>query len=408
MRAPANIGRGFAIALAVSLAGCSLALDPDKKDCTQDSDCRSPYVCGKGSLCEAVKGCEKDSDCRQPGICEDETCVPGQCEKTPDCQDDELCNTATKRCIKAANASCSEPADCASFDEAAVCVRAEGVCGAFECKAKKDCGTSSTVRCLKGACVDETWGCLGLPDARPKPEMSSQGTVQLKVLYVLPKTGEDETPVVDLEARACPFNDTSCATPVSKDWTYKNNLLTVRGLENGKNYRIRITAKHPSTPDLDLLETEYFMYRTVQGDTKEPQTVFMFEGSFRDMIAGIAGVTADPDLGIVLAYTLDCQGKEVEGITVGTDKMTVGCGGDPTCATTVFYFTTANVPDPGATQTSLAGRLGVANLVPDVFNRITLTRVADNKKITSFVITPRKGVVSYTEFFPQDFGTSAD
>lgn len=400
----------FAMCVSALLAACSLSIEPDQKQCKQTSDCRVPYECSEAGFCTA-KGCKSDEECRQPGLCG----ASGQCEEVEcvdqnACSDGEVCNTQLLRCVKELEAVCDKsPDQCKVYAEAQVCRKSDKRCVELECEKASDCGTSPSVSCDKGSCKDDKWGCLGETDPRPAQNMSAEGSLEVKVLHVFPVTGELETGVKDLTVRVCPFNDSLCTRSVTDDYTYQDNLLTINGLENGKNYSIHLTATHPIDLGKELIDVEYQMYRTIVGKTVEPRPIIMFDSGFRTATATVAEVTADPELGLVLAYVLDCQQKEVEGVSIGVDKITLGCGGDdPACGTTPFYFTASNLPDPGATQTSLAGRLGIVNLMPDVFNRLTLTRVADNEKITSFVITPRRNVVTYTYFYPQNFGTRAD
>ncbi len=390
------------------VAACSLAIDPEAKQCAKSSECAAPYMCGQAGFCERQIGCETNDECRQPGICLEGTCAKPECAASDDCDDDKLCNTATMRCVEESKASCTTSTECASYEGAALCMRAEKRCGQIECVKKADCGTSPTVSCATGICKDPQWGCLGLPDLRLPENMSSEGSLEVKVTYIFPATGELETGVGNLKVRVCEFLDTVCATTATDDISYKDNVLVIRGLENGKNYTIRLQATHPSKPDLPLLETEYQMYRTILGKTVDPRPIVMFEREFRATTAAIAGVTVDPELGLLLAYVLDCEGKEVAGVSVGVDKNTLGCDGEPTCVTTAFYFTAANLPDPGSSQTSLAGRLGIANMVSNEASRVTLTRTFDNVEMTSFIVRPRKDIVTYSFFYPQDFGTAAD
>lgn len=395
------------IGMAALLAGaCSLVLEADKAQCAADEDCVIPYVCGGAGFCEEA-ACDDDSDCRLSGICLENVCAAAECLQTEDCAADELCNTATSRCVTASLASCDSAEDCAVYDGAPVCTQADSVCREFECTRAEDCGTSPTVSCEMGACVDAQWGCLGQPLAPLPDNASSIGSLEVPVIYFFPSPGETETAVSDLDVRVCQFNDASCSVLVSEDWTYEGTQLTIRGLENSKNYRIRLFARTPDGSE-ELMETEYFMYRTIRGETVDPEPIIMATTAIRDMLAGLVDARIDDNLGLLLAYTLDCQQAEIEGVSIATDKPTVGCGGDQACATTTFYFTSGNLPDPGATQTSLAGRLGVANMEANSLNRLTLTRVADDERITSFIITPRPGVLSYSFFYPNDFGTSAD
>ncbi len=401
-----RLGCYLAIGFVFALTGCSLAI----KECKKAGDCAAPYQCGGAGFCE-LQGCKEDADCRQPGICDAELgrCQKAECVASDDCADGELCNTQDKRCVKKSEAVCeTSAAQCMAYEGAQVCRKRDKLCVESECAEPADCGTSPTVKCSRGSCVDAQWGCLGERDPRPATNMSSAGSLEVKVLHATPASGELETGVRDLSVRVCQFNDVNCGSSVSDDWDYKDNILTIRGLENGKNYAIRLQATNPLDIGAKLLETEYQMYRTIVGKTVDLQPIVMFDAAFRALAASAADLKSDPELGNVLAYVLDCEGKEIAGVSVGVDKVTVGCMGDEACTTTVFYFTAGNVPDPAGTKTSLAGRLGVANVRPGVLNRLTLTRVDDNKKLTSFAVRPRANVMTYTFFYPNDFGTAAE
>ncbi len=400
------------LGVALLVGSCSLSVDVDAVQCRKDADCQAPYACGSAGLCQRAP-CEVDAECRAMGdrfagaICVGGGCERPECSRSNECDDAEVCDTEAGRCVRANQASCTRAADCARYEGNPVCIRSLNRCGASECETQADCGSSPTARCVNGACEDPTWGCLDEPDER-EPNMSAAAELQVKVLYLFPEAGELETGVRNLKARVCAALDDSCSTAVTTDTVYDDNVLIVRGLENGKAYRIRITADHPSLDDVPLIDVEYTMYRTVLGTTVEPRPIYMFEDARRASFASLAGISVDPQLGTFLAYVLDCEGKEVEGVSISVDKITVGCGGDAQCGTSVFYMNASNVPDRGATKTNAAGRAGIVNLVPDVFNRVTLTRVHDDKRITSFVITPRPDVFTYTFFYPRDYGTASE
>ena len=404
MSMPVSRSFVFAVGLAVfALSACSLVLDPDEKQCKKTSECTAPYVCGAKGYCEEQSGCESDTDCRQPGICRAGRCEAADCSVSDECEGAELCDRDGMRCVAETEAVCMRASDCAKYEGAEVCIKSEQRCGEIECGSKDECGTSPSAVCTKGSCEDPIWGCLGQPDARLTDGMSSEGSLEVKVNYVIPSTGELETAVRNLTVRVCAAGDVVCATSVSDDYSYDGTVLTVRGLENGKVYAIRLFATHPTIASQLLLETEYQMYRPIMGKTVDPRPIVMFEAAFRDSISQAAGVKFEADFGLVLAYVLDCRDIEVAGVSVGVDRLTAGCNGDPTCVTTPFYFTTSNFPDPTATQTGSAGRLGIVNMVPEEANLLTLTRTADNKPLLTFAVTPRKDVVTYSFFYPQRF-----
>ncbi len=398
------------------LAGCSVLIESDKKQCTKDSQCVQPYVCDtKQGICKQETGCVVGEPCtRSDAICIEatKTCELADCKKSGECESNELCDTEANTCVSTALASCEETADCKKFDGAPICSKIDNRCTGAECESTAECMKASpTAECKMGACVDPTWGCLGVEDVRKAEIMTIDASLQVKVLYAYMAQGQSETGVRDLVVRVCSFADIPCdddskLAVKASDLTYEDNTLTIRGLKRGLNYRVLLQANHPSKDGVAMLPTEYIMYRTVVGDTVEPKPILMFEDAVRDSLSGATGVNLDKNLGFVLMRIFDCTDTEVAGVQVGISSSVTGnCMG---CSTGIFYQNVTNIPDPTATATNAAGRAGIVNVKTDGLSRITLTRAADNKKITSFTITPRAGWLTYVHFWPWDYGTAAD
>ncbi len=405
------------------LAGCSVLIESDKKQCTKDSQCDLPYVCGDNGLCEVKTGCtvENVKDyCREDSVCIDGECTVAACTTSDGCDDDKLCDITLGTCVRTSAASCSETKDCARYEGAEACIKTEKsctgpqckkLCGDAQCKTAAQCTDESpTAVCNAGACEDPTWGCLGVKDPRKTATSSKEASFKVKVLYGFAQAGETETGVKDLKVRVCQFGDALCANPVTTDddITYgDDHYLVIKGLESGLYYKVQLLAMHPVIDGLALYPTEYLMYRTVVEETVDPKPILMYQEDVFDSTSRAAGVKRDRDLGLLLMRIFDCTDIEVAGVQVSSGSTTTGCGVEA-CPTTVFYQNTGNIPDPGATQTNAAGRAGIINLRPEVFNRITLTRAADGKRITSFSITPRANWLTYVFFWPWDYGTAAD
>jgi hypothetical protein len=382
--------------LALLAGGCTILIDADEKQCTKDTQCTAPYVCGSQGICSVKTGCETSEDCRQPGICIDGMCKPPECETSDgDCDSNKLCNTESGRCVEAVTATCKTPEDCAPFEGAQVC-RSEGRCGTAECGTNADCtGDSTTVTCEAGACVDDTWGCLGVDDPRRAQNSSETATLKFQVLSA---PGE-QVRVQNLDVKVCAPLDPECRMPFNVKWTYdQDRYVVIEGLEAGRLFRIQLRGENPDNQP--LLPGEYVMYRPAYGVTEDPLPVLMFLSQFRDLAASGAGAQIDPSLGFLLMRVFDCSDREVEGVSVTSDKPVAGCGGGAAnCRTAPFYPTAGWTPDVNAVATS-AGRAGIVNLPTDVTSNITLTRVADGKKVTSFLVTPLGGWVTYIHFWP--------
>ncbi len=398
------------------LAGCSVLIESDKKQCAKNSQCDAPYVCGGQGLCEIQTGCATTEDCKRDGaVCLNKMCKVPECKDSQDdCESGELCNTVLGSCVRASLATCKEKnTECAPYEGAPVCIKSEGLCSAEQCKTNAECveqERSPTALCAGGGCEDPTWHCLGVRDPRKPANSSEEPVLRVKVLYAYMQAGESETRVRDLTWRVCQFGDPTCDDDTklaTKDVTYgEDNYLEIRGLKPGLNYKLQLQGFHPVKADTPLLSTEYLMYRTVVGTTVDPKPLLMFEDAVRQAIGALADIKVDTELGLLLMRIFDCTDTEVAGVQVASGTNTTGCMGD--CPTAVFYQNLSNSPDPGATATNSAGRAGIVNLKPTGLNRITLTRAADNKKITSFAVTPRANWLTYVFFWPWDYGTAVD
>ena len=250
--------RNASIVCALLVGGCSLVLDADPIQCSDDAQCgtfdnRPTYAC-VNHFCEQVR-CSADSECRERGsfICESDVCQPAQC-----LQDD-------------------------------------------------DCSTEGQL-CMQGRCGDPVFGCFG----QKQPLMSSEpAEVQVKLVVY----GEAQ-PVKNLSVRVCGAVDLACNSPVRATHTYDDTgLLKIRGLENGTRYSIRFSGED-STGE-PLLDAEYYMQRPVVGFTPEADKLEMVPGILVGLLARSAGTDWNPDEGLVIAQTFGCDMKPLAGVSLG-------------------------------------------------------------------------------------------
>jgi hypothetical protein len=151
---------------------CSLYGQP--VSCTQDSDCRSGFVCNSQGSCEEAP-CMSDSECpigdscsAQSGDCEDTTCTQASdCPRGFECGSGGTCERICNLCK-----SCNTASDCGSqedgwFCQSGLCIKA---CESFlTCPGDTKCetitfrtqdGTQEVDLCLNpGACTTDprTW-----------------------------------------------------------------------------------------------------------------------------------------------------------------------------------------------------------------------------------------------------------
>lgn len=171
------------------LAGCTLQPLPEspKPECTFNSDCTAPKVCGAGGIC--MDQCREDRDCVEPLVCRNGGCEPqtGQCREDRQCQADEKCSSGAcvKKCTTSAECGAgftclgggcvSQSAGCARDNECPsdkVC-NSGGKCSAA-CLADSTCSIDEV--CSGGACVPKPKACTGDGDCTAPETCGPSGT----------------------------------------------------------------------------------------------------------------------------------------------------------------------------------------------------------------------------------------
>ncbi len=123
-----------------------------------------------------------------------------------------------------------------------------------------------------------------------------------------------------------------------------------------------------------------------------PPALMVSPSVFAGVAASVFGGGAvDPTLGHIFFRTHDCLDQGLAGISVDADRS------DP--KTRSFYFTSGNIPDPGAVQTDKGAKGGILNLPPGTIN-LTARFFDTKKKMGSVAVKLRAGFVTYVIVTP--------
>jgi hypothetical protein len=390
--------------VALTLAGsCSLLVETEQTQCSKEKPCKDlnsdyPLECIAG-LCVQQEGLE----CVTSEACTDET--------------KPVCNGETKKCQRAA--TCTEDPQCEkvyglknSICEGELCARAICITDQDCIDNKNDYGEGFV--CSGFRCIDPVWGCAGQDDNRePGKEDDSDAVFKMQVLYALSETDLPLPPTFNV--KVCSPSDTLCSPPVASyqgedsdtiEYNEKTGWLTVRKLRNGLRYSIQVEGAVNPTTGAELLNGEFNMHRTIQGETVEDRPMLMFESFLRDTFAAQSGKAIDgPNTGLLFARLFDCNDTQLAGVTLDTNAGGVCPTSMPglTCETDTFYFNADNKPETGLNQTTPSGRGGMVNLVADTLNTISCSRFATGEKYADLQIKPQKNWVSYINFYPRNF-----
>lgn len=410
---------------ALSVGGCSLALDTEKAQCSNASDCDglkggegAALVCVKGFCqavtCQGATTAQADESCRSQtgrpelkdahcseGVCRARACSSGGGE----CAEDETCEVMRGVCIPNEVASCGEQtastadadADCDKYEGRADYICEGKVCVPPECKEDPDCGEG--VSCLGGRCSDLAWGCAGEPDDRMS---EAPAKFRLKVLAF----GTNE-PIVGLQTRAClsALADKDCETSIA-DTSYDESTgwLEVTGLEPRQFFRVRITPPEAT----GLLTADFYSLLTPVGDTMEVGESLLVPTALvgqLDAAFESQGVKVETDedgklaLGTLVTRIFDCQHKPADNVRITYESQS---------ASTLTYYLDSSLVTPHTdwTESDETGVGGVINLKINGPSTISIKR--GDETVASFSTLFRPGVLTNINFYPRAYGRAPE
>lgn len=254
--------RTLSTAALVLVAGCSLVIDTEKKQCTQPQDCglfneQPLYACVQ-NFCEKP-ACTSDGECQSRGsfVCNANTCDPADC-------------LADQNCTKAGQS------------------------------------------CVAGRCTDPIFNCFG----QKQPLVSNDPAV---LRFKLVAYGETK-PLTNLKVRVCATADLACNSPIPAEIAYDDQgILSISKLDNGVRYSLRFSASDSNGGP--LLDAEYYMLRPVVGLTVEADKLEMVPEVLVSVLAQAAGTTWVKDQGLVLSQVFGCDNKPLAGVSLNDNRV---------------------------------------------------------------------------------------
>jgi hypothetical protein len=324
------------LGLVSALAGCSVLVDADRAQCSQNSDCTSRGAAFADSICKAGS-CEEKQKCTQNSDCKsaDETSAG------------EICSTA-------------------------------GWCEANTCSQDSDCAAFAGTICTAGACqADPQWSCNAGP-VNPthayKLTMHLQGAVSM-------------APLPGVVAQLCRKLDVNCENPVGPTVTADENGNLKMSIEASFDGYVQLTDSTKIAPAL------YFLTAPATGDLDLPIVPLAspFEATGIVLSASAGTTSWLPDRGLVLLNAFDCQGATAANIS-----YSVGGAHDPT---SFIFYLIGTLPTSNATFTDSTGYGGLVN-VPVGVSTITATLAPSGAQVSKLSVLVRAGYISYSKVTP--------
>ena len=346
-----RLGNALSV-LVLSLSGCTAILELNTDQCKVDADCTelfgatATYLC-VSNLC-ARPACDTDQSCRARGgafatsICSsiDNLCAPAQCTDNTQCGVG-VCNLATNRCA---------PRECDTTQD---------------CLQKK---LSPTVACTQGFCVDDTWGCIGDTDNRPR-NASESGTLSIPLL-----SSVDGTPVAgsNWQIRVCqpPQFDLDCTTPLAvptPTYDAATGIATISGLSYDTPVRTQFDELNLKDEDgtTTIIPMDFYTQKPPVGVTQVPAVKLVSRKGLAALIASFAAVSvgqaqaADPSLGNIYGLIFDCQDKPAGNVSLAyTDALGMPFTPPPL----ILFFDEQNVPSLTRTYSYPSGVFSSLNI----------------------------------------------
>jgi hypothetical protein len=247
-----------------------------------------------------------------------------------------------------------------------------------QCSTDADCAERGAAF-EKSVCIDSLcqvapqWSCLS--KALPVSTLPGPFHVKLQAMDIV-----RQTPLAGVTGKLCRKIDVNCATP---DATQVSDSAGIISLD--------VTAAFTGyvwlTRD-DLMPGFYFFNPPVDRDT-EGLTAQMAPPVVGGLLAQQVGVTLDPERGLVLLSSYDCQGKAAAGVSFKMD----GAQGS-----SVFYAV-AGLPNTTVTSTDSQGYGGFLNVSPGTIS-VTGQLEEDNRELGRISLLIRAGSISYSRMVP--------
>jgi hypothetical protein len=249
---------------------------------------------------------------------------------------------------------CKTDADCTSRGPAF----ADSVCEASVCKPKPK---------------PDGFECLDVP---PEPPGAQSGTYTVNLFL---RDTVSQEPKGGVKARACKRLDPECISTTGDVTTNADGRVSI-SLPAGFEGYLQFEGTEIAT-------TLYFFDPPLSSDISE-LLVSVNSPMTAAGLVQLTGATPNPDLGVVLVTTFDCEGAAASGVTVAP-----GAVGD---AAKLFYVRNG-LPDTTKTVTDETGYAGIVNAMPGT---ASFTSTIDDLTIGSVTVQVKKGAQTLARITP--------
>lgn len=276
--------------------------------------------------------------------------------------------------LEAEETQCSTDADCS----------ARGFTGATcedsVCKAPvtTDAGADSDA---SDAPSDPKWGCIG-KITWASPDTSASITLVSRFLKLV-----GETPIADMDVRACARLDVNCSQPVATAKTDSDGKATMKLFKGFDGY----TLAAPPASFPEMMPAILLNVPPPTEDELEPsEPVHLTSKGEINAIGALVQKQLEPGMGHVFGLALDCQGKPTAGVTLKVDTVSPSTIG--------YYVASSGLPSATLGETSARGEAGYLNLPPG-YVTITATSV-DKGKVGSVTALIKPDHITYVPLPP--------
>jgi hypothetical protein len=221
-----------------------------------------------------------------------------QCQNNTDCVTARLGNACVQQVCMESSACGSDGCDAATSQLAVT-----------SCDSDSDCGTANP-RCLNSSCVDSATGDRWLC---PTPEGSARaGNVRYN-FHVIEFVSRN--PPKNIVAKACRSNDVSCAEPVAVFEDVAQTGMVQMVLPGGFTGYFEVKS--------DAIDTLLFITKPIVKNTLDRDLPVLSLDTV-DVLASILGYSYDPEKGLAILDSLNCNDDPQGGIHYVSEE-----GGDP-------------------------------------------------------------------------------